>query len=97
MEVDRTTALCYFVRFLAGNPDGDAATRALVLGALAPVGGVAASIYAHDREATLRAGGKLRLRRPDDERLPGRAAEHADAAVRGLRLTQRRSSSQPVI
>ncbi len=53
MEVDRTTALCYFMRFLAGNPDGDAAARALVLGALAPVGGLAASIYAHDRESTL--------------------------------------------
>jgi DNA-binding CsgD family transcriptional regulator len=53
MELDRTTALSYFLRFLAGNPDGDAATRALVLGALAPVSTIAASVYAHDRETTL--------------------------------------------
>ena len=57
MEVDRTTALCYFMRFLAGNPDGDAAARALVLGALAPVGSLSASIYAHDREHTLELAG----------------------------------------
>lgn len=53
MELDRTTALCYYLRFLAGNPDGDAAARALVLGALAPLGVQSALVYAHDREATL--------------------------------------------
>lgn len=53
MELDRTTALTYFLRFLAGNPEGEAATRALVLGAMAPFGSVAATIYAHDRESTL--------------------------------------------
>ena len=46
MERDRTTALSYFLRFLSGNPDGDATTRALVLGALAPVDVSAAQIYA---------------------------------------------------
>jgi DNA-binding CsgD family transcriptional regulator len=53
MELDRTTALTYFLRFLAGNPDGDAAARALVLGAMAPLGTVGVTIYAHDRESTL--------------------------------------------
>lgn len=53
MELDRTTALTYFLRFLAGNPDGDAAARALVLGAMAPLGTMAAHVYAHDRESTL--------------------------------------------
>ena len=53
MELDRTTALTYLLRFLAGNPDGDAAARALVLGALAPLGVNAASIYAHDRGSLL--------------------------------------------
>lgn len=53
MELDRTTALSYFLRFLAGNPDGDAAARALVLGAMAPFGTAAAIVYAHDRESTL--------------------------------------------
>ena len=33
MERDRITALSYFLRFLAGNPDGDAAARAMILGA----------------------------------------------------------------
>jgi DNA-binding CsgD family transcriptional regulator len=53
VELDRTTALTYFLRFLAGNPDGDAAARALVLGALAPLGAQQASIYAHDRSSLL--------------------------------------------
>jgi DNA-binding CsgD family transcriptional regulator len=53
MELDRTTALCYFLRFLAGNPEGDAAARALVLGALSPLGVSSATIYAHDRETQL--------------------------------------------
>ena len=57
MELDRTTALTYFLRFLAGNPDGDAAARALVLGAMAPLGTTAAHIYAHDRAATLELAG----------------------------------------
>jgi DNA-binding CsgD family transcriptional regulator len=53
VELDRTTAIAYFLRFLAGNPEGDAAARAMVLGALAPFGTVGASVYAHDRDATL--------------------------------------------
>jgi DNA-binding CsgD family transcriptional regulator len=53
MDVDRPTALSYFLRFLAGNPDGDAAARALVLGAMAPFGVIASSIYAHDNASTL--------------------------------------------
>mgnify|MGYP006286121137 CR=1 FL=1 len=57
MELDRTTALTYLLRFLAGNPDGDAAARALVLGALAPLGVNAASIYAHDRGSLLELAG----------------------------------------
>ena len=61
MELDRTTALCYFLRFLAGNPDGDAATRALVLGALAPLHAIGAQIYAHDRETTLELAGNYGL------------------------------------
>ncbi|MBK9740415.1 MAG: response regulator transcription factor [Actinobacteria bacterium] len=48
MERDRITALTYFLRFLAGNPDGDAATRAMVLGALAPVHISAGQVYAHN-------------------------------------------------
>lgn len=64
MELDRTTALSYFLRFLAGNPDGDAAARALVLGAMAPFGTVGATIYAHDRESTLELAGVYGL---DDE------------------------------
>ena len=53
MEHERTTALCQFLRFLAGNPDGDAATRALILGALAPTGVAAGQVYAFDGELTL--------------------------------------------
>lgn len=64
MELDRTTALSYYLRFLAGNPDGDAAARAMVLGALAPLGVVAATIYAHDRESTLELVGNYGI---DDE------------------------------
>jgi len=57
VELDRTTALTYFLRFLAGNPDGDAAARALVLGAMSPLGIIAAQVYAHDRSATLELAG----------------------------------------
>ena len=53
MELDRTTALSYFLRFLAGNPDGDSAARALVLGAMAPLDSLAAHIYAHDKAGGL--------------------------------------------
>jgi len=57
MELDRSTALCYFLRFLAGNPEGDAAARALVLGALSPLGVISASIYAQGRKPTLELAG----------------------------------------
>ena len=57
MELDRTTALSYFLRFLAGNPEGDAAARALVLGAMAPLRTIAANIYAHDRSEALELAG----------------------------------------
>jgi DNA-binding CsgD family transcriptional regulator len=66
VELDRTTALSYFLRFLAGNPDGDAAARALVLGAMAPLGVVAANVYAHDRESTLELVGNYGI---DDENM----------------------------
>lgn len=50
---DRASALCSFLRFLSGSPDGDAAARSLALGALAPLGVDAALVYAHDRETSL--------------------------------------------
>lgn len=53
MEVDRTTALTYYLRFLAGNPDGDAAVRALVLGALTPLSVWSAAVYATARTGSL--------------------------------------------
>jgi DNA-binding CsgD family transcriptional regulator len=46
MDRDRCAALGYFLRFLSGNPEGDAAARALIQGALAPVGVTAGQIYA---------------------------------------------------
>lgn len=46
MERDRAAALSNFVRFLSGNPDGDAAARTMVLGGLAPFGFIAGQIYA---------------------------------------------------
>ena len=46
MERDRAAALTGFLRFLSGNPDGDAVARALVMGALAPVGVIAGQVYA---------------------------------------------------
>jgi DNA-binding CsgD family transcriptional regulator len=46
MERDRTTALIVFLRFLAGNPDGDSAARAMVQGAFTPLDLVAGEIYA---------------------------------------------------
>lgn len=59
MELDRTTALSYFLRFLAGNPDGDSAARALVLGAMAPLDTLAAHIYAHDKSGALELAGNF--------------------------------------
>jgi DNA-binding CsgD family transcriptional regulator len=53
MEHDRTTGLTYFLRFLAGNPDGDAAARAMVLGALAPLGVIGGHIYASEKPETI--------------------------------------------
>ena len=46
MERDRAAALAGFVRFLSGNPHGDAAARTMVLGGLAPYGFIAGQIYA---------------------------------------------------
>lgn len=46
MERDRAAALSNFVRFLSGNPEGDAAARTMVLGGLAPFGFIAGQIYA---------------------------------------------------
>lgn len=46
MDRDRCAALGYFLRFLSGNPEGDAAARALIHGALAPIGVSAGQIYA---------------------------------------------------
>jgi DNA-binding CsgD family transcriptional regulator len=46
MERDRAAALSNFVRFLSGNPDGDAAARTMVLGGLSPFGFIAGQIYA---------------------------------------------------
>ena len=46
MDKDRCAALGYYLRFLSGNPEGDAAARALIQGALAPVGVSAGQIYA---------------------------------------------------
>ncbi len=51
MERDRAAALSNFVRFLSGNPDGDAAARTMVLGGLAPYGFIAGQIYAMDEGA----------------------------------------------
>jgi len=53
MELDRTATLTYYLRFLSGNPDGDAAARALVLGALAPIAGWSAAVYAAGRSSNL--------------------------------------------
>ena len=53
MDLDRTTALTYFLRFLAGNPDGDAAARAMVLGALGPMDVLSGQVYATAKEGTL--------------------------------------------
>ncbi len=46
MERNRSAALGNFIRFLGGNPDGDAAARAMVMGGLSPFGYVAGQIYA---------------------------------------------------
>lgn len=53
MDRDRGAALSGFVRVLCTNPNGDAAARAMVMGALAPLGGVAGQIYGSGRPATL--------------------------------------------
>lgn len=53
LDVDRTTALTYFLRYLAGNPDGDSAVRALALGALAPFATASAVVYAQARTRNL--------------------------------------------
>lgn len=64
MERDRAAALSYFLRFLAGNPDGDAATRALALGAAAPLDVVSVQIYASRNDVDLELVGNYGV--PDD-------------------------------
>jgi DNA-binding CsgD family transcriptional regulator len=46
MDKDRCSALGYYLRFLSGNPEGDAASRALIQGALGPIGVTAGQVYA---------------------------------------------------
>lgn len=46
MGRDGSASFTGFLRFLAGNPDGDSAARAMAMGALSPVGVIAAQIYA---------------------------------------------------
>ncbi len=53
MDRDRGSALSGFVRALCTNPSGDGAARALVMGALAPLGGISGQIYGSGRPATL--------------------------------------------
>ncbi len=65
MERDRTTALCNFLRFLSGNPDGNATARSMVLGALAPIGVVCGQIYAYNGTSDLDLIGNFGF--PDDE------------------------------
>jgi len=51
---DRVVALEEFVRYLAAGPElGDGVVRALVLGALSPLGAVAGHLYLHDGEGSL--------------------------------------------
>ena len=53
MERDRGAALSGFIRVLCSNPNGDGAARAMVMGALAPLSGIAGQIYGSGRPATL--------------------------------------------
>lgn len=53
MDRDRGAALSGFVRVLCANPNGDGAARAMVMGALAPLGAVSGQIYGSGRPATL--------------------------------------------
>lgn len=53
MDRNRGAALSGFIRVLCSNPSGDGAARAMVMGALAPLGGTAGQIYGSGRPATL--------------------------------------------
>lgn len=53
MERDRGAALSGFINVLRTNPSGDGAARAMVMGALAPLGAIAGQIYGSGRPATL--------------------------------------------
>ncbi len=53
MDRDRGSALSGLVRVLCTNPGGDGAARAMVMGALAPFGGIAGQIYGIGRPGTL--------------------------------------------
>ncbi len=57
MAVERTAALTDYLRFLVGNPDGDAAARALVLGALTPLSVWSAVIFARSKTGNLEIAG----------------------------------------
>jgi DNA-binding CsgD family transcriptional regulator len=50
MERDRATALSHFLKFLAGNPSGDAAARAMTTGTLSLLDVSIAQIYVTSRE-----------------------------------------------
>jgi DNA-binding CsgD family transcriptional regulator len=52
MDRDRATALSHFLRFLSGNPGGDAAVRALTTGVLALLDVTIAQVYAISKEDT---------------------------------------------
>lgn len=62
---DRGAALSDFVQVLTTNPSGDGAARAMVLGALSPLGATAGQIYGSGRPATLELLGNFGWPAPD--------------------------------
>lgn len=65
MSRDRGAALSGFLQFLTGNPDGDAATRSAVVGAMAPLGAIAGQVYGIGRPDTLELIGNFGYPGPD--------------------------------
>lgn len=65
MSRDRGAALSGFLQFLGGNPDGDAATRSAVVGALGPLGAIAGQVYGIGRPDTLELIGNFGYPGPD--------------------------------
>ncbi|MDO8308356.1 MAG: hypothetical protein Q7V58_08370 [Actinomycetota bacterium] len=65
MSRDRGAALSGFLQFLSGNPDGDAATRSAVVGALGPLGAIAGQVYGIGRPDTLELIGNFGYPGPD--------------------------------